>query len=237
MTTATPTPVIDKGLANTIAAESAMSFIDGQKGVLEYVGIDIDALARNSTFEETVFLLWKRRLPKRFEEQGPRVIETEEGHQVWMMEDTPYFQVGFMAVAGRAHEDRRVEPARFDEVRPGCWRIKDRIRDMDINGVWASLNFPSGVTGFGGTLFSETKDPELGLACVRAWNDWLFEEWYGSYAERILPLGSAPRSLTIPRRPRERRAGSVELTTLGNPVMTLALVGVHVARALRRRAA
>jgi citrate synthase len=59
--------VIDKGLANTIAAESAMSYIDGQKGILEYVGIDIDALARNSTFEETVFLLWRRRLPKRFE--------------------------------------------------------------------------------------------------------------------------------------------------------------------------
>ena len=58
-----------------------------------------------------------------------------------------------------------------------------------------------------------------------------------SATERILPLGSAPRSLTIPRRPRERRAGSVELTTLGNPVMTLALAGVHVARALRRRAA
>ncbi len=51
------------------------------------------------------------------------------------------------------------------------------------------MNFPSGVTGFGGTLFSETKDPELGLACVRAWNDWLFEEWYGSYPERIVPLG------------------------------------------------
>ncbi len=67
MTTAASTHVIDKGLANTIAAESAMSYIDGQKGILEYVGIDIDALARNSTFEETVFLLWRRRLPKRFE--------------------------------------------------------------------------------------------------------------------------------------------------------------------------
>jgi hypothetical protein len=54
--------------------------------------------------------------------------------------------------------------------------------------------------------------------------------------ERILPLGSAPRSLTIPRRPRERQAGAVELTTLGNPVMTVALAGVHLARALRRRA-
>jgi len=60
-------PTFDKGLANTIAAETQMSFIDGGKGVLEYVGIDIDALARNSTFEETVYLLWNRRLPNRTE--------------------------------------------------------------------------------------------------------------------------------------------------------------------------
>ena len=53
--------------------------------------------------------------------------------------------------------------------------------------------------------------------------------------ERILPLGSAPRSLTIPRRLRERRAGVVELKTLGNPVLTVALAGVQVARSLRRR--
>ena len=57
----------DKGLANTIVAESQMSFIDGNKGILEYVGIEIDALARNSTFEEVVFLLWNRRLPKKAE--------------------------------------------------------------------------------------------------------------------------------------------------------------------------
>ncbi len=60
-------PAWDKGLANTIAAETEMSFIDGAKGILEYVGIEIDSLARNSTFEETVFLLWNRRLPKRDE--------------------------------------------------------------------------------------------------------------------------------------------------------------------------
>ena len=60
-------PVFDKGLANTIAAETKCSFIDGAKGVLEYVGYDIDSLARNSTFEETVFLLWNQRLPNRAE--------------------------------------------------------------------------------------------------------------------------------------------------------------------------
>jgi len=129
------------------------------------------------------------RLPRKLQQRAPRVVETEEGHEVWTLEGRPYFQVGFMCVAGRPREDHRLEPARYDEVRPGCWRIADRIKDMDINGVWASVNFPSGVTGFGGTLFSQLEDRELGLALVRAWNDWLFEAWHGPYPERIVPLG------------------------------------------------
>ncbi|MEL7473275.1 MAG: citrate/2-methylcitrate synthase [Planctomycetota bacterium] len=56
-----------KGLAGVVAAETEMSFIDGEKGVLEYVGIPIGELSGRSTFEETVFLLWNRRLPKRGE--------------------------------------------------------------------------------------------------------------------------------------------------------------------------
>ena len=64
MTATVDKPTWDKGLAKTVAAETEMSFIDGEKGILEYVGIDIDSLARNSSYEETVFLLWNRRLPK-----------------------------------------------------------------------------------------------------------------------------------------------------------------------------
>jgi citrate synthase len=59
--------VASKGLEGVVAAETELSFIDGEKGVLEYVGIDIDSLARHSTFEETVFLLWNKRLPKKSE--------------------------------------------------------------------------------------------------------------------------------------------------------------------------
>jgi citrate synthase len=70
--TAPQPPIFDKGLANTVAAETQMSFIDGGKGVLEYVGIDIDTLARNSNFEETVYLLWNTRLPTRAELDGLR---------------------------------------------------------------------------------------------------------------------------------------------------------------------
>jgi predicted TIM-barrel fold metal-dependent hydrolase len=74
-------------------------------------------------------------------------------------------------------------------MRPGCWDIDARIGDMDINGVWASLNFPSQITGFCGRVYSQAQDPELGLAVTRAWNDWFYEEWYSAYPDRIIPLG------------------------------------------------
>ncbi len=51
--------------------------------------------------------------------------------------------------------------------------------------------------------------------------------------ERVLSLGRAPRNLLIPRRPRELQAGSVRVRSLGNPLMTIALAGVHAARQLR----
>lgn len=51
-------------------------------------------------------------------------------------------------------------------------------------------------------------------------------------SERLVSLGSEPRSLDIPRRERELRAGAIEVRTLGNPLMTLALAGVHAIRRL-----
>ncbi|MFN9133662.1 MAG: citrate/2-methylcitrate synthase, partial [Phycisphaerales bacterium] len=58
-------PMASKGLEGIVAAETKISFIDGEKGVLEYIGIPIGELASHSTFEETVFLLWNGRLPNK----------------------------------------------------------------------------------------------------------------------------------------------------------------------------
>jgi len=54
--------------------------------------------------------------------------------------------------------------------------------------------------------------------------------------ERIVALGSPPRSLDLERREREVHAGAVRVRTLGNPLLTLALAGVHAARAAVREA-
>ncbi len=56
--------------------------------------------------------------------------------------------------------------------------------------------------------------------------------------ERVVPLDSPPRNLRIPRRERRLEFGLVHARTLGNPLMTIALAGVHAAKkvnAERRR--
>jgi predicted TIM-barrel fold metal-dependent hydrolase len=129
------------------------------------------------------------RLPTAVQDRAPRIVETPQGHQVWEFEGERYTQVGMNAVAGRRPESHGLEPFRFDQMRPGCYEVDARVRDMDINGVWASVNFPSQITGFCGRVFFESPDRELGLGCIRAWNDWLFEEWYSRHPDRIVPLG------------------------------------------------
>ncbi len=81
-----------------------------------------------------------------------------------------------------------MDPANFSDMRRGCWDPEARIADMDVDGVWASLHYPSLIAGFAGTTFARCSDPDLGLAAVRAWNDWHIEEWVGDRTERFVPL-------------------------------------------------
>ena len=81
-----------------------------------------------------------------------------------------------------------MEPANFDEMRRGCWDIDARIADMDLAGIAASVCFPSLIAGFAGSVFSRSQDPELGLACVQAWNDWHLDVWAGTHPGRIIPI-------------------------------------------------
>ena len=56
-----------KGLEGVVATTSKICFIDGDRGVLAYRGIDIHELAHQSNFEETCYLLWFGKLPTRLE--------------------------------------------------------------------------------------------------------------------------------------------------------------------------
>src|SRR5688500_8627500 len=88
------------------------------------------------------------RMPAALARRAPQIQELPNGHEVWVYEGNIYANVGLNAVVGRPKEEWSMEPARFDEMRPGCFDIDARIEDMDAGGVWASLCFPSLIAGF-----------------------------------------------------------------------------------------
>ena len=79
MSSVTSTPPA-KGMEGIVATNSSICYIDGDRGVLAYRGIDIHELADHSNFEETCYLLWFGRLPNRDELKDLRGRLQQERH-------------------------------------------------------------------------------------------------------------------------------------------------------------
>lgn len=127
------------------------------------------------------------RMPSHLIERSPRIERSEDGGDYWVFEDKRIPITGTDAEMSWERTDWYRGPIAFDEVRPGMWDIHSRVKDMDIGGLSASLNFPSSPFGFAGQEFSRMKDQELGLASMRAYNQWIIEEWAAPYPDRIIP--------------------------------------------------
>jgi len=132
--------------------------------------------------------LFLDRVPTSMRDRAPRVVTESDGTELWEFEARTYPQIGLNAVVGRPKDEWSMEPARFDEMRRGCWDPEARILDMDLDGVWASLCYPSLIAGFAGSVFSQADDTELGLACMRAWNDWHIDAWVASHPDRFIAV-------------------------------------------------
>jgi predicted TIM-barrel fold metal-dependent hydrolase len=132
--------------------------------------------------------VFEGRLPERYADRAPRIVEDEHGNEHWLLEGRMMGNIGLSAVVGRDEADKwTTDPLRFSDMRPGCWDIDARVADMDIAGIDASVCFPSFLPGFAGRMFSRIKDQDFGLALMRAWNDWHIEAWAGPYPDRMIP--------------------------------------------------
>ncbi len=74
---------------------------------------------------------------------------------------------------------------------PDCFDVHERVRDMNVNGVLASMCFPT-MAGFNARTFTEVADKEVSLVMLRAYNDWHIDEWCAAYPGRFIPLGIVP---------------------------------------------
>jgi len=134
--------------------------------------------------------LFEGRLSARAAERAPFVTRMGD-REVWMFEGTPMPNVGLNAVAGRVPEEYGLDATSFDQMRPGCYDIHERIRDMNVNGVLGSMSFPS-LAGFTGQLFYTCADKDIALELLQAYNDWHVEDWCGTYPGRMIPLAVPP---------------------------------------------
>src|SRR5207249_10187087 len=82
-------------------------------------------------------------------------------------------------------------PLPWSEVPPACYDVAARIEAMDRDRVLASLVFPN-LPGFSGNLFARSKDKDLALLCVRAYNDWLLDEWCPAAPGRLMGVAIVP---------------------------------------------
>ena len=151
--------------------------------------------------------VWQTWLPEKYREKGPRIerkrwgsfslkpgakytnTEDPEGMwgDAWIFEDRLiYVHKRFVAIPLDATPDGDItkfdrtkmvmEALTYDEMRPGCYDRDARMVEFERNWVDGSLPFPT-FPRFCGQTFYEAEDKDLGLACVKAYNDWMVEEF------------------------------------------------------------
>lgn len=130
--------------------------------------------------------LFEGRVPARFADDVPRIVRGPDGGDFWLIEGTPEGMGDWNVASGRPMDEWSIEPLQYDEVRRGGWDPRARLRDMDLTGMLASVCFPSGAWGFCGQRFMRMRDRDLGLACMRAYNDWVVDVWSATDPSRLV---------------------------------------------------
>ena len=160
--------------------------------------------------------LWQERLPAKYRDRGPRVerhygyLEWNTGGKMdfvdddekrnpksrwcdhWVYDDLRWPLPAGYASVGPVRDLEAMTPVSYDEILPGCYDQAARLADMDLNHVEASLCFPT-VPRFCGQTFLEREDKDLALLCVKAYNDWMIDDWGGGPGQgRLIPLTLVP---------------------------------------------
>jgi predicted TIM-barrel fold metal-dependent hydrolase len=191
--------------------------------------------------------LWQSRLPQRYREIGPRIVYAPQGEVKlvgssyleapgtegpdiawWFYEDKQISLKRYIAAAGVPAEEVTMQGVTYEDMRPGCFVPAERLADMTLNHVQAQMCFPN-IPRFCGQLFLWGQDKDLALLCVRAYNDWMVEEWAGGSGGRLIPLCIVPLwdvQLAVAE-VRRNAARGVRAVTFSEIPAYLALPSIH----------
>ena len=135
--------------------------------------------------------MFEGHVPAKYKDRAPRMVRNEQGFEQWLFEGKIIAATGLNATVSWPKEEWGLDPSCLAEMRPAAYLIDERVRDMNRNGVLASMCFPS-LAGFSGRRFQEADDKDLALVMLQAYNDWHIDEWCGSHPGRFMPLSIGP---------------------------------------------
>lgn len=132
--------------------------------------------------------LWQDSVPAKWKERAPKVVSSEKG-DLWHFDGGKHtWPVGLTATAGQSYFQFGPMSQTYETMRPGSFDTDARLGDLDADGIYAQVLYPS-VTLKGAKIYSDER--ELQLACVRAYNDWLLSFCEGA-GGRLIPQAIMP---------------------------------------------
>jgi predicted TIM-barrel fold metal-dependent hydrolase len=128
------------------------------------------------------------RLPSHMKEKAPRIVRGEDGGDGWSFDGRPPgFTFGAAAQMGGRSSGARFQGLKFEEILPGNYDGAAHLKDMDLDGIDAATVYPMASVN----TYSMA-DRDLALACVRAYNDWMIDEFCAVNPLRLLSMSLVP---------------------------------------------
>jgi hypothetical protein len=101
--------------------------------------------------------LWQERVPSRLKQRAPKVLHTDDG-DVWSFDDGKKLRpLGLTATAGMSYLQFKASGLRYEEIRPGSFNTAERLKDLDADGLYAQILYPS-VTLAGARTYSDDRE-------------------------------------------------------------------------------
>lgn len=193
--------------------------------------------------------LWTSRLPAKYVDEAPRIVRQKVSRKnrgrggstpewvedpdgkwcdVWVYDQARFPLQGIYASV--ACDKKEFDVVTFEDYHAAAWNQKDRLAAMDVNHVQAALCFPNTISRFCGQTFYEQSDHERGLACIKAYNDWMLDDWAAGdgkgrlFGPTMIPLWDPQAAADEIRRCAAK--GAVAVTFPENPA-PLGLPSLH----------
>ena len=129
--------------------------------------------------------IFASRIDPKYRNIAPHGVDDEKRGALYIVEGISPVALGGAASAGIPADQLKLEGRVFSALHRGGWDAKSRIADMDRDGVYAEIIYPSV-----GMAICDVPDVDYKRACMQAYNRWL-QEFCAGLPERLFGIGQS----------------------------------------------